>query len=310
MRKSKNFKIRRIILFFAALLFFTFGAMYGAAPSVVRADGYVTQSITVTADRAPLRIGGGEMFLIADYAYRGERFKALGHYVDAAGKVWLEVERGGRQLWLAKSCGQISNTSGEIAAKPFSRDNPPKIYLSPSRQPYNAYAVGDTNEMEQMEELARELAVQLREEYGCEVFIAPSYMRIIAEGRPSDAAAKGCDIYLALHSNASFDGRRRRGAEAYYYSADVQSRQLAERIVQELNTVSPFPPKGAAGAVSAMEAFDNFGYGEVRDPSNLGLIAVLAEVDYHDNPDTARRIIGHKREIAQALVRAVGDLLE
>lgn len=313
MQQNKNFKMRygekakkMVSLFAAGVL----TAIYCGMPPVVRADGYITQTVTVTADRAPLRIGGGEMFLIADYARKGERFEALGHYVDAAGRVWLETERGGRRLWVAKSCCDISNTLGEIPEKDFSRENPPKIYLSPSRQPYNPYAVGSTNEMEQMEALAAELAHVLRGEYGCEVYIAPSYMRISAGGRPSDAAAKGCDIYLALHSNAAPDGGKRAGAEAYYYAASAQSRQLAESIVRELDAASEIPAQGAAGAVSAMEYFDNFGYGEVRDPSNLGLIAVLAEVDYHDNPDTARRIIENKQEIAQALARAVGALMD
>lgn len=315
MSQSKNFKIRhgrkrrKNISRWAALVF---AVMYAVMPPTVSAKGYITQTVTVTADRAPLRIGGGEMFLIADYTQKGEHFEALGHYVDAAGKVWLATERGGRRLWVEKSNCTISNTLGEIPFKSFSRENPPKIYLSPSRQPYNPYVIGagkKTNEMEQMEALANELAELLRKEYGCEVYVAPSYLRIMAAGRPSDAAAKGCDIYLALHSNASPDGSQRAGAEAYYYAASAQSRQLAESIVRELNTASDIPPKGAAGAVSAMEYFNNFGYGEVRDPSNLGLIAVLAEVDYHDNPVTARRIIEHKPEIAAALARAVGGLM-
>ena len=309
MCQTKKFKIRqmkKIASLFAALVL---AVMYGIMPPTVSAKGYITQTVTVTADRAPLRIGGGEMFVMADYARKGERFETLGHYVDASGKVWLATERGGRRLWVEKSDCAISNILAEIPAKPFSRENPPKIYLSPSRQPYNPYVVGDTNEMEQMEALAAELAEVLRTEYGCEVSIAPSYMRIAASGRPSDAAAKGCDIYLALHSNASPDGSQRAGAEAYYYAASAQSRQLAESIVRELDAASDIPAKDAAGAVSAMEYFDNFGYGEVRDPSNLGLIAVLAEVDYHDNPVTARRIMQQKSEIATALARAIGDLM-
>lgn len=315
MCQTKKFKIlhgkkrRKNISRWAALVF---AVMYAVMPPTVSAKGYITQTVTVTADHAPLRIGGGEMFVMADYARKGERFQALGHYVDASGKVWLATERGGRRLWVEKSDCAISNTLAEIPAKPFSRQKPPKIYLSPSRQPYNPYAVGagkETNEMEQMEALADELAEVLRTEYGCEVYIAPSYMRIAASGRPSDAAAKGCDIYLALHSNASPDGSQRTGAEAYYYAASAQSRQLAESIVRELDAASDIPAKGAAGAVSAMEYFNNFGYGEVRDPSNLGLIAVLAEVDYHDNPLTARRIIERKPEIAAALARAIGDLM-
>ncbi len=304
MRSSKNFKIRPVILLFVVLVF---AVMYCAAPPAVSAEGYVRQNITVTAD-APMRIGGGDMFIVTDRARKGETFDALEHYIDASGQVWFNVEREGRQLWISKKFCKIENSLGEIRVKKFSRENPPKVYISPSRQPYNKYAVGNTNEMEQMETLAAELADVLKKQYGCDVYVAPSYMRIIASARPADAAAMGCDIYLALHSNASADQETRTGAEAYYYSASEQSRQLAESIVRELNAVSDYPVKGSAGAVSAMEYFDNFGYGEVRDPSNLGLISVLAEVDYHDNPATARRIIEQKEEMAQALARAVGNL--
>ena len=161
--------------------------------------------------------------------------------------------------------------------------------------------------MEQMEALAAVTADILREKYGFKVYIAPSYMRIIKSGRPSDAARKNCDIYLAIHSNATASGKKCSGAEGYYYSGSEQSRQLAENIVRELNSVSDYPPVNSAGAVSAMECFNNFGYGEVRDPSDFGMIAVLAEVDYHDNPDTARMIINKRRSIAEALARATAE---
>ena len=33
-----------------------------------------------------------------------------------------------------------------------------------------------------------------------------------------------------------------------------------------------------------MNAFNGSGYGEIRTPSKYGLIAVLVETDFHDNP--------------------------
>lgn len=307
MNPNYLFMVRCLFYFMTAL---ACAVVNAALPHAVHAAGYVHQSVTVTRDHASLRIGGGDVFLKAEEVHAGERFEVQHHYVDAAGKVWLGVEQDGRELWLCKADGRIENTLDEIPAKPFSRQHLPKIYLSPSRQPYNAYAVGNTNEMVQMEALAAELATLLETKYGCEVCVAPSRLRIAATGRPADASAKGCDVYLALHSNASADGRRHNGAEAYYYAASEQSRQLAEGVVRELNTISAVPPDGAAGAVSAMEYFDYFGYGEVRDPSDLGMIAVLAEVEYHDNPAGARRILCQRTQLAEALARAVADLWE
>lgn len=302
MFNSKKFKNCRAAALTVAI---TLLWLMNSAP--VSAGNYITQSISVKSDSAPMRIGGGDMFIVADKAAKGETFTAQSHYVDASGKVWFEVERNGRRLWLAKDNCIITNSLGKIPAREFSRENTPTIYLSPSRQPHNAYAVGGTNEMEQMEALAAVTADVLREKYGFKVYIAPSYMRIIKSGRPSDALSKDCDIYLAIHSNATASGEKCSGAEGYYYSGSEQSKLLAENIVRELNAVSDYPPTNSAGAVSAMECFDNFGYGEVRDPSDLGMIAVLAEVDYHDNPETASMIINQRQRIAEALVKATAE---
>ncbi len=281
-------------------------AAYFSHPALqVSAEGYISQRVTVNTATAPLRIGGGNMYIAADNANAGESFAVESSYVDADDNVWFEVEKGGRLLWISKSDCSIETTTENIEYKTFSSDNLPTIYISPSRQPHNLYAWGSTNEMEQMEALADDVAEILRSEYGFTVYVAPSYMRIIRSGRPTDALNKGCDIYLAVHSNATGTGALRRGAEAYYYSGSAQSKLLAENLVSCLDAASDYETDGAAGAVSAMECFDNFGYGEVREPSDMGMIAVLAEVDYHDNPETARMIIQKRQDIAEAIVEAI-----
>ncbi len=54
-----------------------------------------------------------------------------------------------------------------------------------------------------------------------------------------------------------------------------------------------------------MKAFNGIGYGEIRNPSKLGLISVLVETDFHDNPKTAQWIIDNKDGIARAYVNAL-----
>lgn len=302
MFQIKNFKNHRMII-----MLFLFVILICLNPLPGYAKNYIAQTITVNSDNVPMKIGGGDMFITADWTAKGENFTVQSHYVDASGKVWFEVERSGRMLWVCKNNCTVSNSLEEIPAHEFGRENPPTIYLSPSRQPHNGYAVGNTNEMEQMEALSDVVATILRDEYGFKVFTAPSYMRIIKSGRPSDALSKGCDVYLAIHSNATATGKKCSGAEAYYYAACKQSKLLAENIVYELNSASDYPSVNSRGIVSAMECFDNFGYGEVRDPSDLGMIAVLAEVDYHDNPETARMIIHERQRTAEALAKAVAE---
>jgi N-acetylmuramoyl-L-alanine amidase len=54
-----------------------------------------------------------------------------------------------------------------------------------------------------------------------------------------------------------------------------------------------------------MKQFNGIGYGEIRNPAKLGLISVLVETDFHDNPKTAQWIIDNKDSIARAYVNAL-----
>jgi N-acetylmuramoyl-L-alanine amidase len=81
-----------------------------------------------------------------------------------------------------------------------------KIYLSPSNQPANIYCVGGTNEKVQMEALAGKIKAILDSEYDCETVMATLSLGIGSDGRPKEAKDKGCEIYLAIHSNAGGAG--------------------------------------------------------------------------------------------------------
>lgn len=54
-----------------------------------------------------------------------------------------------------------------------------------------------------------------------------------------------------------------------------------------------------------MSAFGGTGYGEVRDPTYYGMVGVLAEVEYHDNKDSAKWIINNTDKIARALANSL-----
>ncbi|AHM57695.1 hypothetical protein EAL2_808p01900 (plasmid) [Peptoclostridium acidaminophilum DSM 3953] len=178
-----------------------------------------------------------------------------------------------------------------------------KIYLSPSNQPNNKYCIGNTNEKEQMEDLAKRIKCILDSEYECEVIMAMLSLGIGIEGRASEAKGKKCDVYLAIHSNAG--NGKSAGAVAFYNPGSVTSRILATNIVKELNAICPIKTNRGISVASGLEAFNGKGYGEVRNPGNLGMIAVLAETDFHDNPHTAKWIISSKDAIARAYVNAL-----
>ena len=179
-----------------------------------------------------------------------------------------------------------------------------KIYLSPSNQPANKYVVGNTNEKVQMEAVAHKVKVILDQEYDCQCIMATLSKSINADGRPKEAKDKGCNIYLALHSNAGGGGKAS-GAIALYHPQNPSSKNLATNIVRELNSICPVKSNRASSVINGMAAFNGAGYGEVRTPSSFGLISVLAETDFHDNPSTSNWIINNKDAIARAYVYAL-----
>lgn len=183
-----------------------------------------------------------------------------------------------------------------------------KIYLSPSNQSANRYCVGNTTEKVQMERLATALKATLEQHYTCQVTIATRSLGIGQSGRPKEAKDLGCDVYLALHSNAGGGGTAS-GAVAFYHPDSKTGKALATTIVKELGAICPVKSNRSAPVANGMLGFDGAGYGEVRTPTQYGIISVLAETDFHDNPATAQWIIDHTEEIAAAYARALAQVL-
>jgi len=183
-----------------------------------------------------------------------------------------------------------------------------KIYLSPSNQPANAYVVGNTNEKVQMEDLAKRIKAILDSEYECETVMATLSMGIGYNERPKEAKDKGCEVYIAIHSNAGGAGKAS-GAVAFYHPNQTLGKALAASIVKELNAICPIKSNRTSAIQSGMAQFNGQGYAEIRNPYNRGLIAVLAETDFHDHPQAAQWIISNKDAIARAYVTAIVSAL-
>jgi N-acetylmuramoyl-L-alanine amidase len=159
-----------------------------------------------------------------------------------------------------------------------------------------------------MERVANALKAILENEYVCTVYVAPTALPIEMYGRPLDAFTKDADVHLAIHSNANSSGTSY-GASAYYFPACAQSLELSQNIVAELGKVSPYTSTLSQKVVNGMLGFNGIGYGDVRNPSHLGMIGVLAEVEYHDNADSAQWIINNTDSIARALANALETTL-
>lgn len=179
-----------------------------------------------------------------------------------------------------------------------------KIYLSPSNQPANTYCVGGTNEKTQMETVAAKVKDILDSEYDCQTVMATLNMGIGLNERALEAKNKGCSVYLAIHSNSGGAGKAS-GAVAFYHPNNATSKSLAAAVVKELGAICPFKSNRSTAVVNGMSAFNGSGYGEIRNPDKYGLTPVLAETDFHDNPNTAQWIINNKDAIARAYVNAL-----
>lgn len=183
-----------------------------------------------------------------------------------------------------------------------------RIYLSPSNQPANTYAVGNTNEKVQMEDLAKRIKAILNSEYECETVMATLSMGIGYNERPKEAKDNGCEVYIAIHSNAGGAGKAS-GAVAFFHPNQALGKTLAASIVKELNAICPIKSNRTSAVQSGMEPFNGQGYGEIRNPYSHGLVAVLAETDFHDHPQLAQWIITSKDAISKAYVAAIVSTL-
>ena len=270
---------------------------------------YITVNLTVSASTAKIYDGPGTGNKYLGTVKKGEKFTALEWGSDTGDVTWYRFNWKGKNAWISRKNTTISNTYTTIPDRSFKNGGLPVIYLSPSRQIHNEYAYGSTTEGEQMYRVGNALKKILEEEYYCLVYMPPVEMKINLNCRPTDAYEKESDVYLAIHSNAVSSGKRY-GAVGYYFPACAQSKKLGENMADEMGKISPFTPTVSSKTVNGMTAFDNIGYGEVRDPAYFGMISLLAEVEYHDNADSAKWIINNTNKIARALANALEKTID
>lgn len=183
-----------------------------------------------------------------------------------------------------------------------------KLYLSPSNQPHNAYAVGGTTEKIQMEAVATRVKNILDSEYDCETVMADFNLGINKDERPTEAKNNNADLYLAIHSNATGVINTAAGAVAFYHPNAPITKTLAENLVNKLNSVCPIKPNRSSYVENGMTPFDGSGYGEIRSPMQLGIPSALVEVNFHDNPKTAQWIIDNKDTIAATIAKSIVEV--
>lgn len=162
-----------------------------------------------------------------------------------------------------------------------------KIYSSPSSQPANKYAVGNTNEQEQCRKIGAALDVILdRCGFDSKVGLSGTMYTRVAESN-----AFGADLHMPIHTNA-YDGKVA-GLRIFIYKNGGEAEKIAKAIMKTLAPITP----GTSDGISVQP--------QLYEISDSKAICVYLEIGFHDNPEEARWIIDHTEDIAEAIAKGL-----
>ncbi len=162
-----------------------------------------------------------------------------------------------------------------------------KIYLSPSAQPANNYAAGDTNEQAQCNRIA-EAAKTALERCGFAVRKAPEGQGY--KDSVDESNAWGADLHIPIHTNAGGGA----GTVVFVHRGTAAQMQYAKPIYDEVQAASPGTTDYGVRVNSGLY---ELGYTTAT--------AVYIECEFHDRADLAAWIIEHTTELGEAIARGV-----
>ena len=189
-------------------------------------------------------------------------------------------------LWFDNGSG-----AGDDAGSGSSSETPAggtaKIYLSPSSQPNNTYAAGDTDEQTQCNRIAEAARLALIRcgfdaRKGAE---GQGYKDNVAESN-----AWGADLHIPIHTNAGGGA----GTVVFVYSLTDARLKYALPIYNAVQALSPGETEYGVRA--------NAGLYEVK---NAAAACVYVECEFHDRTDLAEWIVAHTTELGEAIARGV-----
>lgn len=162
-----------------------------------------------------------------------------------------------------------------------------KIYLSPSEQPENRYAYGNTNEKAECRKISAVVEAALKR-HGFEVINATA---TTLSARCTEADKWGADLYVPIHTNA-FNGKVS-GTRMFCYRTTGEGYKACKAIYGVLAPLT----LGTSENIKANPTLF-----EVKTPKAP---TVYIEVDFHDVPNIAKWIIEHTEEIGEAICKGI-----
>lgn len=163
-----------------------------------------------------------------------------------------------------------------------------KIYLSPSDQVRNIYAYGNTNEAAQCRKIADACKTAL-ERSGFAVRTNFDDGTNAMYTRVAESNAWGADLHLCIHTNAGGG----KGAEAYVIDKTEKRLAAAQPIYDEVRAIAPY---GSSRGIRTARFY------ELRYTTGM---CVYLEVDFHDNAEIAKWIVGNTTAIGEAIAKGV-----
>lgn len=162
-----------------------------------------------------------------------------------------------------------------------------RIYLSPSSQPDNMYAVGNVSEQEQ----CRKIAAALKEELDRCGFWCHAGLSGTMYTRAAESDKFGVDLHLPIHTNAC--NGKVAGLRIMVYEMGGEAENIARAIDKYLAPVTP----GESDGISAMP--------NLYEIKATDAVCVYLEVGFHDNPEEAKWIIDNTNKIAEMIARGL-----
>lgn len=164
-----------------------------------------------------------------------------------------------------------------------------KIYISPSSQTENAYAVGNTTEAAQCRKIALALVEALRR-CGFEARTNTTDGKSMYD-RVAESNAWGADAHIPIHTNA-YNGQTA-GFRGFAYNTSGEGCKLVKAIMA---AVAPLTP-GESDAVTAQP--------QLYEIKASNAPCAYLELGFHDNAAEAQYIIDHTEELAEAVCQGV-----
>ncbi len=168
-----------------------------------------------------------------------------------------------------------------------------RVYLSPSDQKSNTYAVGNTTEDVQCGKIAAACKTAL-ERSGVKVMVG-QYDTMTNRCKASDAFK--ANLHVPIHTNAS--NGKASGTRIFCYKLDKNSKGYkAAKAV--FDVLAPLTPGTSENIKASADLF------EVKTPAAP---TVYIEVDFHDVPDVAQWIIDNTEVIGETIAKGICNYL-